>query len=129
MQLLNTIILQTIFKFGIVGGVGLGFDFSVTWLLKEKILLNKYFATSAGFITAVINNFLLNYFWTFHSNSNLFYAFGLFSVIALAGLLIHNLIVYFFHGRLSVNFYTSKVLAVLGVFAWNFTMNYLFNFH
>jgi putative flippase GtrA len=129
MHLLNAFILQRILKFGIVGGIGMGFDFSVTWLLKEKILLNKYVATSAGFITAVINNFLLNYFWTFQSNSNFLTTLGLFIAIAVAGLLLHNLVVYFFHEWLSVKFYYSKVLAVACVFCWNFTMNYLYNFH
>jgi len=31
-----------IIKFGLVGVSGIGVDFFVTWLLKEKIQLNKY---------------------------------------------------------------------------------------
>jgi putative flippase GtrA len=40
-------------------------DFLVTWLLKEKLRLNKYIANSLGFTCAVINNFYLNLKWTF----------------------------------------------------------------
>ena len=35
-------------KFCVVGGSGVGVDFGITYLLKEKARINKYIANSAG---------------------------------------------------------------------------------
>ena len=59
-------------KYGLSGLLGMALDFSVTWICKEKLLLNKYFANSLGFCMAVINNFLLNRYWTFENTNHPF---------------------------------------------------------
>ena len=59
-------------KFGITGVIGMSLDFSITWLCKEKLRLNKYLSNSLGFCLAVINNFLLNRYWTFANNNQPF---------------------------------------------------------
>ena len=56
-------------KFALVGITGMGLDFVTTWLLKEKIKINKFLANAAGFSIAVINNFLLNKYWTFDNQN------------------------------------------------------------
>src|SRR6266496_4975235 len=80
--------LSRIIKFGLVGCTGLLVDFSVTYFLKEKVLINKYIANAAGFICAVISNFFLNKYWTFNSANNNLIAdqFFLFSIISAVGL-------------------------------------------
>lgn len=105
-------------------------DFLVTWLLKEKLRVNKYLANSLGFTCAVINNFYLNLYWTFHvsgQSTNVY--FVKFILISIVGLGLNNMFVYLFSDRMNINFYVSKVLAVVCVFAWNFTANNYFNFH
>jgi putative flippase GtrA len=57
-------------KFGTVGFIGMLWDFLITFLLKEKLKLNKYLANSIGFTCAVINNFILNLYWTFQVSGN-----------------------------------------------------------
>ena len=105
-------------------------DFFITWVCKEKIELNKYIANSAGFLFAVLNNFFLNYIWTFKgTNRSMPSAFALFILFALIGLILNNFFVYLFTDVGSLNFYLSKVLAILCVFLWNFSANYFFNFH
>lgn len=126
--LINTLLIEKITRFGAAGSVGFVIDFSSTWLLKEKICLNKYIATSAGFCAAVINNFLLNYFWTFHAHNNLAGSLTVFFMIAVTGLALHNLLIYWFTRLYSFNFYVARLIAVAIIFVWNFTMNYFFNF-
>src|SRR5260221_4864907 len=120
--------LQKIAKFGVVGLTGMCIDFLVTWLLKEKLRLNKYVANSIGFTCAVINNFYLNLKWTFQvsgQNTNIY--FIKFVLISIVGLALNNMFVYIFNEKLCLNFYISKALAVLCVFVWNFTANNYFN--
>ena len=121
--------IKKIAKFGVVGFIGMLIDFLVTWLCKEKFKINKYIANSLGFTCAVINNFYLNLKWTFQSTGNTNVYFIKFILISVVGLGLNNMFVYLFSDRLSINFYVSKALAVLCVFAWNFTANNYFNFH
>jgi putative flippase GtrA len=76
-------------KFCFVGGSGVLVDFGTTWLLKEKIHINRYIANSCGFIVAASTNYLLNRLWTFHSNNpQILKEYLLFFGISLLGLAI-----------------------------------------
>nr|WP_243348718.1 GtrA family protein [Parabacteroides sp. FAFU027] len=116
-------------KFCVVGFSGLFVDFGTTWLLKEKVHLNKYVANSTGFVLAATSNYFFNRFWTFHSqNSHIVTEYFSFFSISIAGLGINNLIIYLLTDKLRLNFYLSKLIAVGVVTVWNFVMNYLFTF-
>lgn len=123
-------LLEIIFKFGIVGLIGLILDFSVTWFCKEKLRFNKFLANGLGFCIAVINNYLLNRIWTFTSNNpKITNQFLLFLMVSLTGLLLNTFIIYLLHNKIHLNFYLSKVIAIALVFIWNFTLNSLFTFN
>ncbi len=116
-------------KFGLVGASGFVLDFAITYWLKEKVRLNKYFANSTGFVLAATSNYFLNRLWTFvSSNPDIQSEYTLFIIISIIGLGINNLIIYLLTTRFSANFYLSKVIAIIIVTGWNFTMNYLYNF-
>ncbi|MBV6441006.1 MAG: GtrA family protein [Haliscomenobacteraceae bacterium CHB4] len=117
-------------KFGIVGASGVGVDFGITWLCKEKLRLNKYVANSTGFLCAVVSNYLLNRVWTFNSQDPaVAMQFSKFLLASLIGLGINNGIIYLLNERLGVKFYTSKLIATGVVTLWNFWANYTFTFH
>lgn len=116
-------------KFGIVGALGVVVDFGVTWVLKEQLRLNKYIANSAGFACAVVSNYFLNRFWTFHSaDPHVGVQFAKFTVVALIGLGMNNAIIYYLTEKRKVKFYTAKLVATGVVMLWNFGANYLFTF-
>lgn len=116
------------FKFIIVGFSGMFVDFSITYLLKEKLRVHRYLANSAGFTVAATSNYLFNRFWTFHSNNpKVFTEFGTFFLISVIGLIINNFFLYLFEKKL--NFYFAKFLAVIITSLWNFTANYYLNFN
>lgn len=116
--------------FSLVGASGVLVDFAITWIFKEKVKIHKYIANSFGFITATISNYLLNRYWTFFTaNAEArFVEFGKFFFIALIGLGINTLILYFCHEKLKWNFYVSKLVAIGIVSIWNFSFNYLYTF-
>lgn len=122
-------ILFKLLKFCVVGFSGMVVDFGVTWLCKEKLRWNKYVSNSLGFILAASNNYLWNRLWTFGStDSNITRQWGSFLLISAVGLGLNNLIIYLLHGKLHLNFYLSKVIAIVLVTLWNFSMNYLITF-
>lgn len=114
-------------KFIVVGFSGLFVDFSVTILLKEKLKVHRYISSSAGFTIAVSTNYLLNRFWTFHSNNpRVLTEYGKFIGISLIGLIINNIFIYIFEKKM--RFYYAKFLAIVVTSIWNFTANYYLNF-
>jgi len=116
-------------KFCIVGFSGMIVDFGTTWLLKEKVKVNKYIANSTGFILAASSNYLFNRFWTFHSvNPRIVYEYGSFILISIVGLAINNLIIFLLNEKMKLNFYLSKLFAIGVVTIWNFFMNYVITF-
>lgn len=129
---------KTIVKFGLVGFVGTMVDF-----LFYKIFINSFGippATSKGISTeiAIINNFLLNNYWTFKyrkTKTNIWQKLGIFNAVSLGGLVIGVLIVKFLHltygdgfvyifGRHIAynNFYFFATIP--SVMLWNFTVNH-----
>ena len=125
----NTFLLWEFLKFCMVGSSGMIIDFGTTGLLKEKVRINKYFANSIGFILAATSNYLLNRYWTFHSeNTRVVTEYFSFVMISVVGLGINNAVVYLLTEKLKLNFYLSKLFAVGVVTVWNFSMNYLFTF-
>lgn len=117
-------------KFGITGVIGMVLDFSVTWLCKENLRLNKYVSNSLGFGSAVINNFLLNRYWTFAQNSQPFANQLLkFLLVSVTGLAINNLLLYLLVNNAKRNFYFLKLVVIGLVFFWNFFANSLFTFN
>jgi putative flippase GtrA len=116
-------------RFCLVGFSGMIIDFGTTWLLKEKVRINKYIANSVGFTLAASSNYLWNRIWTFHSeNRHIFTEYSLFIAISLAGLAINNFVIFLLNDKLKLNFYLSKLIAIGVVTCWNFIMNYLFTF-
>ena len=128
--MIDKIIFLKFLKFCIVGFSGVFVDFGTTWILKEKIKINKYIANSCGFILAASSNYLWNRIWTFKSNNTQIGAEYLsFIAISLLGLVFNNLIIWFLSDKLKWNFYLSKIIAIGVVTVWNFGMNFLITFH
>jgi putative flippase GtrA len=115
------------FKFIIVGFSGMIVDFSITFLLKEKLNVNRYISNSIGFALAATTNYLFNRLWTFQSNNpRVLLEFGTFFIISLIGLGINNLFLWMFERK--VRFYYAKFLAIMVTSLWNFSANYFLNF-
>jgi putative flippase GtrA len=127
--MIDELLLWKFLKYCIVGSSGMIIDFGTTWLLKEKVRINKYIANSTGFIFAATSNYILNRFWTFHSENNKVATEYLsFILISVVGLGINNLVLYLLTDKMRFNFYLSKLVAIGVVTLWNFFMNYLVTF-
>ena len=128
-QIFNIEFISKFIRFGVVGFIGFGIDFGLTYLFKEKVKLKKYTANAIGFSVAALNNYILNRVWTFQShNPNVGHEFIMFLLISLVGLAINTLVIWFFVKKCKFNFYFSKLIAVGVVMIWNFILNLLFTF-
>ena len=120
---MNISLLQ-LFRFGLVGISGVVIDFGITWLLKEKVRINKFAANTAGFCLAVISNFTLNRIWTFGSTSHsTATAFALFVAVSLTGLALNTFFLWMLTHKGSYPFFMSKAAVTGLIFFWNFLAN------
>lgn len=116
-------------KFGMVGLLGMGIDFTATYFFKEQVQLNAYLANSIGFGLAVINNYLINRFWTFKSKETAIgKQFLQFFFIALIGLVLNTACIYLLQ-LAQLPFYLAKLMAIALVFIWNYSLNSTLTFH
>ncbi len=130
---------KTVVKFGLVGFIGTLVDF-----FFYKVFINSLGfppATSKGISTeiAIVNNFLLNNYWTFRyrkTKTSFWHKLGLFNLVSLGGLAISVLIVKFLdlaYGEGYVNIYGVDIAyntfyffaTIPPVMTWNFVVNHL----
>lgn len=124
-SILNTQFIQ----FGMVGFGGMLLDFSVTWLCKEKLIINKYLSNTLGFCVAISNNFLLNRYWTFNEVvQNISIQFSKFAMVSVSGLIINNFLLFLLVKYVKGNFYVTKFAVICMVFLWNYFINLSFTF-
>jgi len=127
--MIDKVILVKFLKFCLIGLSGMLIDFGTTWLLKEKLRINKYIANSTGFILAATSNYIWNRLWTFQSEDpGIVEEYFSFILISVAGLAINNFVIYILSDKMKINFYISKVIATGVVTLWNFSMNFLITF-
>ena len=127
----HQLLISQFLKFAVVGVLGTLIDFGLLNFFVKVFRFNVYFAATLSFLAAVINNFLLNKYWTFKITQAekrgrwQFIQFGLVSVIGLAvNLLIMYVLIHYFH--LWYNW--AKAGATVVVLIWNFWANKLWTF-
>jgi putative flippase GtrA len=135
--------------YGIVGAVGLVIDLGVFYLLINKFavhypcssfisdmlggnmsvqMLDILISNVISSTLAIINNFLLNSYFTFKVTDQKFKRFACFAGIAAIGMIISSLLLTLFIGIMKIDDIISKVLAIFIVAAIQFGINKFFTF-
>jgi dolichol-phosphate mannosyltransferase len=129
---------KTLVKFGLVGSTGTVLDFILYNLFIQGFNLTP--AMSKGFSTeiAIVNNFLLNNFWTFKyrkTTTNVWQKFAMFNLFSLGGLFIGVMIIKVLHNiygdgsvdllRIKIAYYNLYFFVTIPfVMVWNFCINH-----
>ena len=116
-------------RFALVGCTGILIDFSITWICREMLHWNKYVSSSTGFCFAVLNNYLLNKFFTFqYTDAVLLTQFSKYFLISVIGLALSNSFLFLFQKHTRLNFWLSKAFIIGLIFFWNYSANSLYTF-
>ena len=123
-------------KFAVVGGIGTIVNLVVLkaslflWgrLVGDPTLTVELMASGLAFAVAVVNNYLLNRWWTFRSTGSFAGEFLKFLTVSIAGLGLNELAFWVFRGQIGIGVLISQCLAILCVLPFNFIANKLWSF-
>jgi putative flippase GtrA len=124
-------------KFCAVGMSGTVVDFGILTALKELAHMPTLPANVISFSTAMVNNFIWNYIWTFRDirDKKVSVVFIQFAVISVIGLGLNSAIVVllehplnFLFTRPNTGYLAAKFLATIAVLLWNFFANRFWTF-
>jgi len=119
-------ILANFMLYSLVGAIGTVTHFSVLVLLVQYVATDPVAASMAGFVSAALVNYALNYYVTFRSNNPHVTALLKFFIVALAGLCLNTLIMAVAVKWL--HYVISQALAIPVVLTWNFLCNQFWTF-
>ncbi len=114
----------TFFKYSVVGVSGTLVDLGTLYIFVEYLHIPVLISTAFSFILAVINNFILNKYWTFQNKSaNLRKQFIKFLIVSVIGLVLTELFMALFVYVLGIWYLLSKLCTSAIVLIWNFLGN------
>lgn len=140
---------RELFKYGLVGLVGLVIDAGVFYLLTKKLsveypfspqirellggkmsisLINADVSHVISSILAITNNFILNSYFTFKVTDNKVKRFFTFAGVATIGLIISTTLMTIFMGKMHLDEMVAKILSIIIVAAMQFAINKFFTF-
>lgn len=113
---------RQMFKFGIVGGICFIIDYSIFWILHERLGIYYLFANACSFSISVIINYILNLKFVFRSleNTNRVKEFITYIILNIIGLGFNQLIMKICVGYFLINSMLSKIIATGIVMIYNF---------
>jgi putative flippase GtrA len=123
-------------KFAVVGATGTVVNLVVLkatlflWgsLVDDPTFAVEVFASGLAFCVAVVNNYLLNRWWTFRATGSFSVQALKFFIVSCAGLGLNELAFWLFRGQLGIDVLISQCLAILCVLPFNFVVNKLWSF-
>ena len=105
-----------------VGGLATIVDFGFLYFFTEFV--NIYYLTSAAlaFILGLTTNYILSIVWVFNRRkfTKKWLEFVIFAIIGIVGLILNELIIWYFTEYVHFHYLLSKVVSTIVVFSWNF---------
>ena len=111
-----------------VGAIGTVGHYTVLIVLVQFWAMDPVFATSFGFVTGAIINYVLNYHFTFRSDKRHAEALTKFLIVAVIGAGINGYIMYIGVENTRINYLLIQIFATAVVLVWNFLVNKLWTF-
>jgi putative flippase GtrA len=127
---LNHLKFSQIVRYFFVGGIAALLDIVIFFLFAKILGINYLIIGAVGFVLATLLNYVLSIIYVFETRvrftkgAEIFWVY----IISLVGLFLHLLFLYLFIDLIQVEKMMGKLIAVAGVFLWNYLMkkNFIF---
>ena len=127
--MVKAILGNTFVRFCTVGAVSSVIDIAVLTILVELFGVSVLIAAAFGLIAGSINGYILNKKLTFKDTAtNIKTQYLQYFMVSFVGLLLTLLFMKFFIGVLLLHYLIAKLITIVLVTAWNFSINYFFVF-
>lgn len=109
-------------RYGFVGIIAFSIDFGFLFLFTKYLHIYYLISATLSFLIALVVNYLLSTKWVFkkRTGTSVNNELIIFVVIAVIGLLINDLIMWFLTDIINLFYLISKIVASLIVLFWNF---------
>jgi putative flippase GtrA len=107
-------------RFALVGGVGTSAHFTILIILVSGLHIHPVLGSTAGFLVAVISNYILNKSFTFSSNRRHSETFWRFVIVALIGMTINSTFMALLTMGLNLHYLLAQIIATAMALSWNF---------
>jgi len=110
------------YRYVVVGGLSTVFDASTLFSLTHFAGVHYLVSAPIGFCVGTIVNYFLSGSWVFERRTmnNRSAELTIFTLIGLVGLLLNELILWFFQSKLGIYYLIAKAVSAAVVLAWNF---------
>lgn len=115
-------------RFAVIGAIATGLQYLVLVLLVRSNLAGAVAASSIGFATSSLLNYLLNRRFTFRSAKRHAHALPRFLAVAGVGLCINGLLMWLLSYPIELHYLIAQMAATAGTLLWNYSMNRLWTF-
>ncbi len=117
----NNILIQ-LFRYTFVGGTAFVFDFGALYILTEYLDVYYLISAATAFLLGLTINYFLSIIWVFEKRSikSKYMEFFIFTVIGIVGLLLNEIIIWFFTEIVNTHYLNSKIISTFLIYLWNF---------
>lgn len=116
-------------KYTVSGVLTFLIDLLILWFMSDVLQINYLLSASVGFGIGITINYFIARNWAFKGTErNLLQGYLYFLVIAIIGLILVNILMYWFVEGLNLDKIISRVIIAGLVGIWNFFLNSIFNF-
>ncbi len=112
-----------------IGAIGTGAHYTVLVLLVQALGVNPVVASSLGYLTGALVNYLLNYRYTFRSRKPHREALSKFLAVAAVGFVLNGALMALGEQMLHLHYLLNQIVATGVVLLWTFTGNHLWTFN
>lgn len=111
-----------LFRYFFVGGTAFLIDFTSLYILTDFFGIYYLSSAAIAFIMGLLTNYFLSISWVFSKRTydNIISEFTLFTILAIIGLTLNEVLLWEFTNNLNIYYLYSKVLATGIIFFFNF---------
>lgn len=119
---------KQIFRYGIFGGLAVGVDFVIFFVLANIFKMNIFVSNFISMNCGMVFSFFMNTFFNFKQKDDLVKKFFKFAGIAYTGIVLSMIIIYILHLFMSSNLIIKLISAII-VAAYQFVLNKLITYN
>lgn len=117
-------------RYFLASAVALLVDAGLLWLLTSIFAVPYLISGAIAFTAGLVIVYVLSITWVFEARTlrDPVVEFVTFALIGIAGLLLNEIILWFFTSLVGLYYFFSKAISVIFVFSWNFAVRRLLLF-